>query len=401
MLEEGGNCYRIKSNPIFIIKKRLFVRQVTQKTQVCEAVHVHKWLPAMLSRYIERNMNLLSGRRLLSCAVFLAVGLLAAATSHGGETLRGVKARDVVRCGVSEGITGFSARDSTGRWSGMDADFCRAVAAAVLGDANKVKFIPLRASERFPALQADMIDLLARNTTCTLEREAVLKAMFPGIICFDGQAFMVPASSGIRKIKQLNGKTICIEKGTTHQQFLPDYFAAHNMSFRPLVIDSAKGVADAFFAKRCAAYTSDASQLAAVRLRAPGGPEKFVILPERITKEPIGPVVTRNDYDWYTLVRWVLFALIAAEENGITRENVLKMRDAAANPAIRRALGAGGGFGKALGVDDGWALRAIRAVGNYGQIFERNLGRGSPLGLDRGLNRLWTRGGLIYAPPVR
>ena len=333
--------------------------------------------------------------------VVFAAGLFAAASSQAGDTLRGVKVRNIVRCGVSEGITGFSARDTTGRWSGMEVDFCRAVAAAVLGDREKVKFIPLKASERFPALHTGIIDLLARNTTCTLGREAVLKVMFPGIIFFDGQAFMVPVSSGIRRVEQLHRATICVEKGTTHEHYLPDYFAAHGISCRPLVIDSAKGAADALFARRCAAYTSDASQLAAARLEAPGGAEKFVILPERITKEPIGPVVRRDDYEWYTLVRWVLFALIAAEENNVTSENVDKIRNTSANPAIRRALGMGGGFGKTLGVDDEWVLRAVRSVGNYGEMFERNLGRRSPLGLDRGLNRLWTGGGLMYAPPIR
>lgn len=346
-------------------------------------------------------MKLTSGKRVITCATLLALWLFAAPSSNGGETLRGIKTRDVVRCGVSEGITGFSARDATGRWTGLEADFCRAIAAAVLGDGEKVKFIPLKASERFPALQADVVDLLARNTTCTLGREAVLKVLFPGIIFFDGQGFMVSASSGIRKVGQLDRATICVEKGTTHEKYLPDYFAANGMSFRPLVIDSGKGVADAFFAKRCAAYTSDASQLAAVRLAAPGGPQKFVILPERITKEPIGPVVRRGDDDWYTLVRWILFALIAAEESGITSENAATLRNTSANPAMRGALGAGGGFGTALGVDDDWALRAIRCVGNYGEMFERNLGRRSDLVLDRGLNRLWNKGGLMYAPPIR
>ncbi len=353
----------------------------------------------------KKGINEKSTERMSKLAVFaltvFAAGLIVASISHAGETLRGVKVRGVVRCGVSEGITGFSARDTAGRWTGMEADFCRAVAAAVLGDGEKVKFVPLKASERFPALDTGVIDLLARNTTCTLQREAVLKVMFPGTIFFDGQSFMVPASSGIRRPEQLDRAIICVEKGTTHEQSLPDYFATRGLSFRPLVIDSAKGAADAFFAGRCAAYTSDASQLAAMRLAAPGGAQKFFILPQRITKEPIGPVVTRGDEDWYTLVRWVLFALIAAEEVGVTSENAAKLRETAANPAIRRALGAGGGYGKALGVDDGWGLRAVRAVGNYGEMFERNLGRRSPLGLDRGLNRLWTKGGLMYAPPIR
>jgi len=340
--------------------------------------------------------------KVLIVSVGIIAGTLCTATrSHGGETLAGVKARGVVRCGVSEGITGFSARDAAGRWRGLEADFCRAVAAAVLGDGEKVRFVPLKSSQRFPALQAGMVDILSRNTTCTLGREAGLKVRFPGFIYFDGQAFMVPASSRIREIRQLNGATICVEKGTTHEQYLNDYFAAHGMRSRPLVIDSSKGVADAFFAGRCAAYTSDASQLAAARLTVPGGQGTYVIFPERITKEPIGPVVRRGDDDWYTLVRWVLFALIAAEEHGITAHNAATVRTTAANPAVRRVLGVGGGFGSILGVDNEWALRAIKSVGNYGEMYERNLGRLSPLKLDRGLNRLWTEGGLMYAPPLR
>ena len=339
---------------------------------------------------------------LLIVSVGIITGTLCSATcAHGGETLSGVKARGVVRCGVSEGIPGFSARDASGRWRGMDADFCRALAAAVLGDGEKVRFVPLKSSQRFPALQAGMVDILSRNTTCTLGREAGLKVLFPGFIYFDGQAFMVPASSRIREIRQLHGATICVEKGTTHEQYLNDYFAAHGMSSRHLVIDSSKGVADAFFAGRCAAYTSDASQLAAARLAVPGGQQRFAILPERITKEPIGPVVRRGDDDWYTLVRWVLFVLIAAEETGVTAHNAATMRTTAPNPALRRTLGVGGGFGSVLGVDNEWAFRAIKSVGNYGEMYERNLGKLSPLKLNRGLNRLWTDGGIMYAPPLR
>jgi general L-amino acid transport system substrate-binding protein len=340
-------------------------------------------------------------RCLIAIATVLSIWFYAVPPSDAGETLSGVKARKVVRCGVSEGIPGFSARNAAGRWVGLEADFCRAVAAAALGDGEKVKFVPLKASERFPALQSGAVDLLARNTTCTLGREAGLKVMFPGIIFYDGQAFMVPASSRIREIRQLDGATICVEKGTTHQQYLADYFTAEGLRYRPLVIDSSTGVADALFAGRCGAYTSDVSQLAAARLRVPGGSRKYIILPQKITREPIGPVVRRGDDDWYTLVRWVLYALIAAEEAGVTAENVAGLRDTSANPALRRALGAGGGFGRGMGVDDDWALRAVRSVGNYGEVYERNLGPRGALGLERGLNRLWNNGGLLYAPPLR
>lgn len=341
------------------------------------------------------------GTSIAVSAIVVIAGFFTPLRVDGGETLAGVKARKIVRCGVSEGIPGFSARDRNGRWVGLEADFCRAVAAAVLGDSDRVKFIPLKASERFPALQAGIADLLARNTTCTLGREAGLKVMFPGIIFYDGQAFMVPASSRVREIRQLDKATICVEKGTTHQQYLADYFKSLGLSHKPLVIDSSTEVADAFFAGRCAAYTSDSSQLAGARLRAPDGSSKYVILRQQITKEPIGPVVRRGDDEWYTLVRWVLYALIAAEEVGVTAENAASLRGTSKNPVVRRALGLGGGFGREMGVDDDWALRAIRSVGNYGEIFERNLGRGSALGLERGLNRQWTEGGLLYAPPLR
>jgi len=342
----------------------------------------------------------------------MAASLIVAATAlfgtlsaphsvDAGETLAGVTARKLVRCGVSEDIPGFSTRDRAGRWVGLEADFCRAVAAAVLKDGEKVKFVPLKASERFPALKSGTVDLLARNTTCTLGREAGLKTMFPGTIFYDGQAFMVPASSRIREIRQLNNATICVEKGTTHQQGLADYFTSLGLSVKPLVIDSSTRVAEAFFSGRCQAYTSDASQLAAARLRAPGGSAKYVILPFRISREPIGPVVRRGDDDWYTLVRWVLFALIAAEESGVTAANAATLRTTSASPFLRRALGLGGGFGREMGVDDDWALRAVTSVGNYGEIYDRNLGPRSGLGLERGLNRLWNKGGLLYAPPLR
>ncbi len=334
-----------------------------------------------------------SAKRLLFVAAVLVAVAWVPAFATAGETLTDIKARRFVRCGVSEGIAGFSAKDSSGRWAGLDVDFCRAVAAAALGDAEKVTFVPLRASARFPALQLKVIDLLARNTTWTLDREAGLRVHFAGILFYDGQGFMVPAGSRATSISQLDGATVCVEKGTTHERNLGDYSAAHRIRVTPLVIDSATGVADAFFAGRCSAYTSDSSQLAAAGLRAPGV-RSFQILPERISKEPLGPVVRRGDDDWLTLVRWVLFALLAAEEKGITK-------DTARNADARRALATDTDVARALGTDRDWALRAVQSVGNYGEIFERNVGSRSPLKLERGLNRLWTQGGLMYAPPMR
>ena len=323
---------------------------------------------------------------------FLVLASLPSSTT-AGEILTDVRARGLVRCGVSEGIVGFSAKDSSGRWVGLDVDFCRAIAAAALGDAEKVTFVPLRTSARFPALQLKAIDLLTHNTTWTLDREAGLRVHFTGIIFYDGQGFMVPEGSGVRSVAQLDGATVCVEKGTTHERNLAEYFAANRLRVTPLVIDSSAGVADALFAGRCQAYTSDSSQLAAARLRAPGG-QAFVILPERISKEPLAPVVRRGDDEWLTMVRWVLFVLFAAEEKGITK-------DTARSPDARRALRTDNEAAKALGTDPDWALRAVQSVGNYGEIFERNVGSRSPLKLERGLNRLWTQGGLMYAPPMR
>lgn len=340
-------------------------------------------------------------RHTVSRLVLLLAGLLAVqCPSDAGEVLDTLKARGVLRCGVSEGIAGFSQRDAAGRWRGLDADFCRAVAAAVLGDAERVEFVPLKSSTRFPALQGHRVDLLARNTTWTLLREAVLKVQFPAVLFYDGQGFMVPAAAGIATPDRLNGATVCVEKGTTHEHNLAHYARLRGLTLRPLVIDSANEVAAAFFAGRCAAYTSDASQLAAARLSAPGGADRYVILPERISKEPLAPAVWGGDPEWTTVVRWVLYALILAEEDGITRDNV-EAKVAAGIGEMGALTGEEKGLlGKAMGLRSGWAVRAIKAVGNYGEMYDRNVGRGSPLGIERGLNRLWTQGGLMYVPPV-
>jgi general L-amino acid transport system substrate-binding protein len=336
-------------------------------------------------------------RVLLGSLLLVTVGTLPAYAAEG-DTLALVKARGALRCGVSEGIAGFSAKDPSGHWSGIDADFCRAVAAAALGSADRVVFVPLKASARFPALQGGGIDLLARNTTWTLLREGALKIQFAGVLYYDGQAFMVPKGGDAKTITALAGATVCVEKGTSSENQLPEYFAAKGLNVKPLVVDDATKVADAFFAGRCAAYTADASQLAAARLRAPGGPQAYVILPERISKEPLGPAVRGNDENWLILVRWVLFALVAAEEGGVTRDNVQqRMRD----PLVQRALSAGVQVSQALGVEPGWTVRAVQSVGNYGELYDRNLGSRSQLNLERGLNRPWTQGGLMYAPPMR
>jgi|WetSurMetagenome_2_1015567.scaffolds.fasta_scaffold01357_10 general L-amino acid transport system substrate-binding protein len=326
--------------------------------------------------------------------------LVAAVQAEAGATLDRVRSKKVLRCGVSEGLTGFSLQDKSGRWTGMDADFCRAVAAA-MGPSVKVEFVPLTASARFVALQMKKIDLLSRSTTWTLGREAHLGVQFVGVLYFDGQAFMVTRKSGINRAERLKGSTICVRKGTTTEMNLAEYSSEKALNLKALVVDTQDEADKALFAGRCKAYTSDYSILASERLAAPGGAGEYVILPERISKEPTGPAVRRGDEEWLRLVKWVLFALIEAEERGVTRENAATMKKTTQDPAVRRLLGAEGGFGKALGTDNDWALRAIQASGNYGEMFERNLGRNSALKLDRGVNRLETKGGLMWAPPFR
>jgi general L-amino acid transport system substrate-binding protein len=338
---------------------------------------------------------------LLPLILCLATVAGSASVFAAGKTVPSIKTRDMLRCGVSEGIPGFSARDAAGRWSGLDVDLCRALAAAVLGDPAKVRFVPLKASARFPALKGGQVDLVARNTTWTMSREVLLGTQFPAVLFYDGQAFMVPAKAAATRAAALAGP-VCVEKGTTSERNLVRYFAARGAKVESMVIDSARGAADALFAGKCSALTSDASQLAALRLHAPGGAAQYTILPERISKEPLGPVVLDADPGWASVVRWVLYVLIEAEERGITR--------ATADTAVPLAISRGASDARAradwdytqreLGLRPDWAVQAIRAVGNYGEMFERNVGSRSPLRLERGLNRLWTQGGLMVAPPL-
>lgn len=317
-----------------------------------------------------------------------------------GTVLEAVKARGLLHCGVGEAMPGFSEKDASGNWRGFDIDFCHAVAAAVLGDGDKVRFVPLKASMRFPALQAGKVDLLLRNTSWTLTREAVLKVQFPAVLFYDSQAFLVPTKSGINTIAQLDGATVCVEKGTTSVPNLKNYSSAHGLSVNPILIDSPTEIASALFDGRCAACTGDASHLVAMRLQAPGGESEFKILPERISKEPLCPVVWGGDQEWATIVRWVLYTLILAEEIGVTRDSLHSIIPEK-NPRVLRMLtGDQEQIAKAMGVPTDWAVRAVKASGNYGEMYERNLGSGSPLKIERGLNRLWTEGGLMYAPPV-
>lgn len=315
-----------------------------------------------------------------------------------GDTLAQVKKRGVLRCGVSEGIEGFSIRDAAGLWSGIDVDFCRAVAAAALGDATRVDFVPLRASARFPVLAGGTIDLLARNTTWTLVREGALKVQFAGVLFYDTQAVMVRRPGGAQAVAGLKDTTVCVEKGTSTDDHLRAYSDENHLSIKLLVLDSATEARTAFFAGRCSAYAADASHLAAVRLSAPGGPQTTAILPDRIANEPLSPAVRGGDQSWATLVRWVLFSLLIAEELGVTRDNLPeRLRE----PAVQRALIADEQIDRTIGADHGWTVRAVQSGGNYGEMFDRNLGARSPLRLERGLNRLWIQGGLMYAPPMR
>jgi general L-amino acid transport system substrate-binding protein len=336
------------------------------------------------------------------CAIFTIVcacGVAVPRTADAADTLAGVKARDTVRCGVSNGIVGFSQRDAAGRWSGIDVDFCRAVAAAVLGNADKATFVPLRASERFPTLRLGTIDLLLRNTTWTLGREAGLGVLFTGVLLYDGEGFMVAADSAIDAPEQLSGATVCLVKGTTHTEQFADWARAHGVATQTLLLDTVQDAATALFANRCAAYTSDLSTLASVRTTAPSG-RPFKILAKQISKQPLGPAVRAGDDQWFTLVRWVLFALIAAEENNVTQRSVATLRDSA-DPVTQRMLGADRDLSRLLGIAPEWSLRAVQSVGNYGEMFERNLGRDSPMHLERGLNQPWNRGGIMYAPPLQ
>jgi len=330
------------------------------------------------------------------------VATLLAAPAHAGKDLDAIKKRGELICGVSTGLAGFSAADSQGKYSGLDVDVCRAVAAAVLGSGDKARFVPLTAQQRFTALQSGEIDLLSRNTTWTLTRDASLGLAFTGVNFYDGQGFMVPKKLNVKSAKQLKGATVCVEAGTTTELNLTDYSRANNLNLKPVVFNNAEATTGAYFSGRCQVYTTDASGLASYRSKQAANPADHVILPELISKEPLGPLVRRGDDEYFAIVKWVNFALVEAEELGITQANADQMRADSKNPGVARLLGAGNeDTGKLLGLDKEWALRAIKAVGNYGEIFERNVGPKTSIGLPRGINNLWSQGGVMYAPPVR
>ncbi len=336
-------------------------------------------------------------------AGFFAIVLGVAGTAQAGKELDAIKARGSLICGVGIGTAGFMLSNSQGKWVGLNVDVCRAVAAAIFGDADKVKYVPLTSQQRFTALQSGEVDLLSNNTTVTLTRDTALGFDFTGVTYYDGQGFMVNKKLGVKSAKELNGATICVAPGTTTELNLADYFRANKMAFKPVVIEKVDEVRAAFFSGRCDVYTTDNSSLYATRaanVPAPMTVEDFIILPEVISKEPLGPVVRHGDSQFADIVRWALFAMIEAEEYGITSKNVDEMMKSD-NPTIKRILGVTPGMGKALGVDEKWVYNIIKQVGNYGESFDRNVGMGSTLKIARGQNELWTKGGLQYAPPIR
>jgi general L-amino acid transport system substrate-binding protein len=346
-------------------------------------------------------MNMKTAKTLLATVCTPLVLGMAALPAQAGKTIDAIKARGQLVCGVNTGLAGFSAADSQGNWSGLDVDYCKAVAAALLGDAGKVKYVPLNAQQRFTALQSGEIDLLSRNTTWTLTRDASLGMHFVGTTYYDGQGFMVPAKGKIKSAKQLKGATVCVQSGTTTEKNLTDFSRTNGLAIKPVVFEKVEAATSAYFAGRCQAYTTDASGLASVRNKEAKVPAEHLILPELISKEPLGPSVRRGDDEFFAITKWVFFALIEAEEYGITQANVDAMKAKTDDPAMGRILGGTEDTGKLLGLDKEWAARAIKAVGNYGEIFERNVGPKSALGVPRGLNNLWNKGGIQYAPPVR
>lgn len=330
-------------------------------------------------------------------ALFLGGTHLASA----GPTLDAVKSRGAVKCGVNTGLAGFSLPDSQGKWTGIDADGCRAVAAAVLGDAEKVQFVPLNAQQRFTALQSGEVDVLFRNTTWTLTRDASQGLIFAGVNFYDGQGFMVPKNLGVKSALELDGATVCVQPGTTTELNLADYFRTHNMKLQTVVIEALDQLLQAFQQGRCQVYTTDKSGLAGSLANDFSNPDDYMILPETISKEPLGPAVRRGDDEWFSIVKWSLYAQLEAEEAGVTSKNIDEQKSSSQNPTVQRLLGVQGEMGKQLGLDNAWAYNIVKQVGNYGEMFERDVGAQSRLKLPRGLNALWNAGGIMYGIPVR
>lgn len=332
----------------------------------------------------------------ITSTILLTSVLAFTANTASADTLDSVKSKGFVQCGVSTGLPGFSNADASGSWKGLDVDVCRAVAAATLGDASKVKYTPLTAKERFTALQSGEIDILSRNTTWTLTRDGSLGLNFAGVNYYDGQGFMVTKDLGVKSAMELDGAAVCIQAGTTTELNLADYFREKGMKYKSVTYDTSDATIKGFEAGRCDMLTSDQSQLYALRIKLKK-PSSAMVLPEVISKEPLGPVVRQGDDKWFNIVKWSLMAMVNAEEMGITSKNASSMKNSK-NPAVGRFMS---GQGEKLGLGNDWAFNIAKQVGNYGESFERNVGAGSPLKIGRGLNALWSKGGLQYAPPIR
>jgi general L-amino acid transport system substrate-binding protein len=333
----------------------------------------------------------------LALSLALAAGLSAQAAD--AQTLKTIKDRGMLSCGVSQGLPGFSSPDDKGNWTGIDVDVCRAIAAAVLNDTTKIKFVPLSAKDRFTALQSGEIDVLSRNTTWTVSRDTSLGANFTGVTYYDGQGFMVKKSLKVNSALELNSASVCVQTGTTTELNLADYFKANNMKYEVIAFGTIDEAIKAYESGRCDVFTDDSSGLYASRLKLTN-PADHIVLPEIISKEPLGPMVRHGDDQWFDIVKWTLFAMVTAEELGITQKNVDEMAKSD-KPELKRVLGTDGNLGEQLGLTKDWVIRIVKAVGNYGEAFDRNVGAGSPLKISRGINNLWTKGGLQYAPPIR
>jgi general L-amino acid transport system substrate-binding protein len=329
----------------------------------------------------------------------LALAAVVAVAPASAQTLNTVKSRGSLNCGSNGTLAGFGLPDSQGRWTGLDVDLCKAIAAAIFNDPSKVKFVPLTAKDRFTALQSGEVDLLARNTTWSMSRDTSLGLNFTGVNYYDGQGFIVRKALKVNSALELNDAAVCVQQGTTTELNLADYFRANKMKLKTVTFATADEALKAYDASRCDSYTTDASGLAGERLRL-ASTDDHVILPEIISKEPLGPAVRHGDDQWFDIVKWTHFAMVNAEELGITKANVDDMAKSD-NPDIKRLLGTEGKYGEALGLTNDWAVRIIKQVGNYGEVFEKNVGQGSQLKIARGLNALWNKGGLQYAPPVR
>lgn len=340
-------------------------------------------------------------KKIMISTLVAAASLVAlAGQAQAGTTLDAVKKKGFVQCGISDGLPGFSYADASGKFSGLDVDICRGVAAAIFGDAEKVKYTPLTAKERFTALQSGEVDILSRNTTWTSSRDAGMGMLFTGVNYYDGIGFLTHHKAGLKSAKELDGATVCIQAGTDTELNVADYFKANKMQYTPVTFDRSDESAKALDSGRCDTLASDQSQLYALRIKL-GKPDDFIVLPEVISKEPLGPVVRRGDEDWFAIVRWTLFAMLNAEEMGVTSKNVEELAAKPTTPDMAHLLGHEGNYGKDLKVPNDWVVKIVKQVGNYGESFDRNVGMGSELKIKRGQNALWNNGGLQYAPPVR